>query len=1117
MAIDNNLLETEAFIKRLNGEWKAHYEALKLSGDELRRFIDSAKIPSNYPKGLQSMLAANQKLAVSQKKINTTLTEHDKFRKKQIETEVRWQRHLKKQEAAEKKLADTQARAAKKYLADLEKKRKKAAQADLDWEKQMLKKFNRTKKGIEMSEQEREELRLKRREAREVAKMSSTLSTEYEKQAVKLTILKRRYKDIVLAEKEQTVEGRKLFNELNRIDKALNKASVSAKSFNSNINNSPKAMASAKNAARSLASVAGYAGGLFLVARGARDAFNRVREFDKSMQNLSGIMRKDRSDLKDLEKVIIDVAGSSIKTSREVASLAESLATLGESKENIKVLLEPVNNLGIGLEASSAEAGEFLIQMMNSFGASTSEAKKYANTIASLRMSTTLDFQKMRDSFQYVASISKILNKDLAYTGSLIGILTKNGIKAESAGRLIATAQRKLAVSGKTLKDGLDDINEAKRTGLKETELLAYATRVFGGDAAKLGIVLAENSDKLEVNSEKIRNNAGALDELVEKQLASLDAALASLDSTWEKFIFSLENGEGVLSKAFKGVLSFVDKAIKGFIILNQTRDEFLNGKTGDAEKDTYKAVSEQYEKMGDSAKELAIIEADKSRDKIDSIKSEMALLQKKDKEAKESGDAISFLNTERIDYLAQELGYHKGVLRASEDILLIEKEINKEKNKNTKDYSKNVVRGKKKIVSATLEEKDATVALNLEIKKYIAYLNELKDSSLGDPKDIKELEDRIKGLEDALSSSLTKVDISKELNDLAEIAKVKRDMHLDEIRRGGEIERKNEEAERTIEGYINNLKDGIFESLGLEALGAFATIEENGQTMFQNLWESADSTGEKITVVMQAVSAAINDVAQLSQKAFQQQLKEIDEKERISLKYAGDSAHAKDVLEEQFAEKRKKIQEKQAKAQKDLATFNTITNTATAVVNTLATVPAPAGIVLSTVIGALGLAQLAIIKNSEIPKFKDGGTHVKGGNLIMGDGGVNEYAVTPSGDVIKSADTDTLYNLPKGTEIYKNENDFMSYLNKQLATHGITPLKNHVLPKIDAPTNKATSERAIVEAVVRSMMNVQDAIENKETSILNLDKKGIAGYTRKSGGISRKENARSTGRGYEV
>ena len=90
------------------------------------------------------------------------------------------------------------------------------------------------------------------------------------------------------------------------------------------------------------------AGGVVGVIRGIGaafgDAFERIRSFDKELQNIAGVTGIAREDLASLEKLIISVSGSSIKTSNEVAKLASTLFTLGNSEKAVKLLLKPIND-----------------------------------------------------------------------------------------------------------------------------------------------------------------------------------------------------------------------------------------------------------------------------------------------------------------------------------------------------------------------------------------------------------------------------------------------------------------------------------------------------------------------------------------------------------------------------------------------------------------------------------------------------------------------------------------------------------------------------------------------------------------------------------------------------
>ncbi|WP_438423138.1 phage tail tape measure protein [Aquimarina macrocephali] len=367
-----------------------------------------------------------------------------------------------------------------------------------------------------------------------------------------LTKAEERYRNLAAKLGHTANETVKARNQVNKLRTAIDNINQPIKRFGDNVGNYPGRLKGATRALRSFISAFGLTSGIFLFVQILRDGFKSIREFDKSMQNLSGILRTNRKDLKDLEEVIISVAGKSVNTATDVAKLAESLITLGKSKDEVKQLLEPVNNLAIGLETTGAEAGEFLVQTLNAFGKGSDSAEEYADIIATVRTSTSLNFQKMRDSFQYITPISKILNKDLAYTGAVVGILADNGLKAESAGRLLATSQQKLAKKGKTLSDALAQVNKAVKSGKSEIEVLAIASGLFGAQAAKIGVILAENTEEMEINAQAIRENSGALDDLVNEQLKSLDASLLILKSRWEEYIIRSNQAGGYSNRLAK-------------------------------------------------------------------------------------------------------------------------------------------------------------------------------------------------------------------------------------------------------------------------------------------------------------------------------------------------------------------------------------------------------------------------------------------------------------------------------------------------------------------------------------------------------------------------------------
>ncbi|MBT3417098.1 phage tail tape measure protein, partial [Candidatus Woesearchaeota archaeon] len=295
-----------------------------------------------------------------------------------------------------------------------------------------------------------------------------------------------------------------------------------------------------------------------------KDATARIKDFDKAMQNMAGIANLTRSELKLVEKGIKEVAGESVKTSNEVALLATNLFALGKTKTEVIKLLKPVNDLSIALQTTSENAAEFLGQQLNAFGKGADSAQMFADTIANIRSSTALNFQKMADAFGFLSPTVKALGLTIGDAGAILGTLHDNGIKAARAGRLMSSSFARLIDDGLTLKDALAAVNDS-------TDKVKTASKLFGKESFTLGLILAENIDKTKMLSNEFNEmSEGSLKRLTDEQLKSLDAQAKIVDSTWEKFILNLDSGNGVISTLISNFYKLKINLIETFDEINK-------------------------------------------------------------------------------------------------------------------------------------------------------------------------------------------------------------------------------------------------------------------------------------------------------------------------------------------------------------------------------------------------------------------------------------------------------------------------------------------------------------------------------------------------------------------
>lgn len=389
-----------------------------------------------------------------------------------------------------------------------------------------------------------------------------------------------RLKNLIAAEelhgratKRSTQEIQRAQVEFNKLDKSFIRVQRSARQFGDNVGNYPKMLGSATNAVKGFIGAFGLIGGIQLFARTIRDAFQRVRDFDREVVNLAAIAGKTRPQIKSLEKEIITVAGSSIKTANEVAGLATELIKLGSTTQEAEKLLKPVNDFAIALRASSEESASFLKGVLNAFGVGAEEAGRFGDVLSSAANKSALDFQGLNESFGYVAPTARALNIPIERLAAQIGTLADNNIKASRAGRLLNTSFARLVSQGKTLDSALNEIRNS-------TDKVATANRLFGAESFNIGLILADNEDKVNRLTKEFENSKGSLEELTNKQLKSLDAQLKILDSSWEAFILKVESGEGALGKAFVGLVANLSSVLNGLTLMGERSDLFWKGLT---------------------------------------------------------------------------------------------------------------------------------------------------------------------------------------------------------------------------------------------------------------------------------------------------------------------------------------------------------------------------------------------------------------------------------------------------------------------------------------------------------------------------------------------------------
>jgi hypothetical protein len=187
-----------------------------------------------------------------------------------------------------------------------------------------------------------------------------------------------------------------------------------------------------------------------------------------------------------------------------------------------------------------------------------------------------------------------------------------------------------------------------------------------------------------------------------------------------------------------------------------------------------------------------------------------------------------------------------------------------------------------------------------------------------------------------------------------------------------------------------------------------------------------------------------------------QTELANIDAEEAYKLWLVGDNVEARERIEKEAAEERKKVQRKEAQAAKAEGLFKAAINTAMGITGALTIMPPPVGIALAIIIGILGAIQIAAIASKPIPKFAKGKKDFEGGIAEVGEQG--RELLLNNGKIGLTPDKPTLMSLPKGTDIIPN------YETELFLKGGISEDKLNELISEERATRKAIMSRSVNE-----------------------------------------------------
>ncbi|MBQ7422299.1 MAG: phage tail tape measure protein [Prevotella sp.] len=401
----------------------------------------------------------------------------------------------------------------------------------------------------------------------------------------------------------------------------------------------------------------GVVGAVYGLARVFGGAINTMKDFEQANVNLSTILGVTTDQMGDLTEEALRLGRSTRYTASEVTALQTELAKLGFNQGQIKAMEEPVLNFATAVGAELPEAAALAGAALRMFGLNSTDAE---DTLAALALSTNksaLSFGYLQNSLSTVGPVAKTFGFGIKDTTALLGALANSGFDASSA----ATATRNIILK---LADANGDLAKALGGPVKTFDELIAGLQSLNEKGVDLTTTL-ELTDKRSVaafNSflsgadsamelrDALLETDGALKDIAEQRMNTLEGATLTLKSAWQGFVLELRGSTGVLKSITDGLTLIVQgmtDVVSGGKIRHENsvnallEDLRFSFETEEEAAEEAARQMEKYQKQAVSLREQIENEADKKRKKR---------LEKELKEAEEYvsryKDAIGRLNT---------------------------------------------------------------------------------------------------------------------------------------------------------------------------------------------------------------------------------------------------------------------------------------------------------------------------------------------------------------------------------------------------------------------------------------------------------------------------------------
>jgi len=285
-----------------------------------------------------------------------------------------------------------------------------------------------------------------------------------------------------------------------------------------------------------------------LAVKAVKDIIGTFTKFGSEMSKVKALSNATSEEFELLRSNAILLGGSTSKSATEVSKLQQELAKKGLSPQEINKSAKAIVNLSIAAGGDLAKSATIAAATLRGYNKNASEMGDITDIMANAFTSTGLDLEKFGVGMANAQVAARTTGKSLEFTTASLGALVDTGVDASKAGTDLRKIFSELTIKGISL-------DEAYKLVENSSNKVATAQGLVGARAFSSLITLSEQKDKVEELTIAFENSAGSAEKMAKIMEDNLKGDTKKLSSSWERLILTMENGEGVLSEVFRGII----------------------------------------------------------------------------------------------------------------------------------------------------------------------------------------------------------------------------------------------------------------------------------------------------------------------------------------------------------------------------------------------------------------------------------------------------------------------------------------------------------------------------------------------------------------------------------